>query len=72
MLLATCLISSGHADEGAGLLEPLAQANPGNATALYLLGLAYTRAGKADRAKETFTKFFATAATPAQTNYLDG
>src|SRR5271168_3116265 len=47
MLLATCLTFSGHPDQGLGLLKPLVAGDDPDPAALYLLGVAYSRAGQA-------------------------
>src|ERR1700691_5308866 len=51
MLLATCLTFSGHADQGLSLLKPLIAGDDPDPAALYLLGVAYSRAGQAQPAQ---------------------
>ena len=51
MLLATCLTFSGHAEDGIGLLKPLTEAGDQDSAALYLLGVAYSRAGQPQQAQ---------------------
>src|ERR1700733_11066496 len=63
MLLATCLTFSGHADQGLSLLKPLTDTPDADPAALYLLGVAYARAGQAEQAQDVFTKLFANSAT---------
>src|SRR3984885_9408384 len=72
MLLATCVTFNGHPDQGLGLLKPLTDAENPDPAALYLLGVAYARAGQAQAAQDVFTKLFADSATPAQANFLLG
>ena len=61
MLLATCLTFSGHPDQGLGLLKPLTEADNPDPAALYLLGVAYARAGQAQQAQQVFSKLLPTA-----------
>jgi Flp pilus assembly protein TadD len=63
---------SGHPDQGLGLLKPLTETEDPDPAALYLLGVAYARAGQAQQAQDVFTKLFAGSATPAQANALLG
>src|ERR1700761_4466116 len=56
MLLATCLTFSGHPDQGLSLLKPLTGTADADPAALYLLGVAYARAGQAQPAQEVVTK----------------
>src|SRR3984957_11997084 len=70
MLLATCLTFSGHPDQGLGLLKPLTEAGNPDPAALYLLGVAYARAGQAQQAQEVFSKLFADRGPAGQANFL--
>ena len=73
MLLATCLTFSGHPDQGLSFVEAVDRtAEDADPAALYLLGVAYARAGQAQAAQDVFTKLFADSATPAQANFLLG
>src|ERR1700693_1953221 len=72
MLLATCLTFSGHPDQGLSLLRPLTEVEDPDPAALYLLGVAYARAGQAQPAQDVFTRLFSGSATPAQANFLVG
>ena len=56
MLLATCLTFSGHPDQGLSLLKLLTEGEDADPAALYLLGVAYARAGQAQPAEDVFTR----------------
>jgi Flp pilus assembly protein TadD len=70
LLLATCLTFSGQPDQGLALLKPLTDAQEPDPAALYLLGVAYARAGQAQQAQDVFTRLFSNSVTPAQANFL--
>ena len=70
-LLATCLAYSEKPGEAITLLQPLATAGSADRGALYILGIAYNRAGQAQAAQETLGRVFAEA-PPAQRAFLLG
>src|ERR1700721_2686442 len=63
MLLATCLTFSGHPDQGLSLLKPLTDTGDADPAALYLLGVAYSRAGQAQQAQDVFPQLFPSRST---------
>src|ERR1700739_1228875 len=70
-LYATCLVYGGKAKEALEVLKPLAEAKPDPAT-LYLLGVAYNRAGQNAEGEQVFAKMLSTEETKAQASYLLG
>ncbi len=71
MLTATCLAYTGKAQEAITLLQPLTSAGQENRAALYLLGIAYLRAGKTEDARAVLNRVFAEAPA-AQGSFLLG
>lgn len=70
-LLATCLIYSGKPLEAVQLLQPLAGGSAPDRGALYLLGIAYTRADRQEDARAALGQLFA-GSPPAQQAFLLG
>ena len=70
-LLATCRLSLGQYDRALATLQPLAEAEPGNAGVLYMLGVSLTRLKRTDQAHEAFARMMS-AVSPAQANFLMG
>lgn len=70
-LLATCLTYSGKPGDAIDLLLPLTGANSQDRGALYVLGIAYTRADQPQRAREALGRVFAEA-PPSQQSFLLG
>ena len=72
MLLATCLTFQWTCRSRSRPAEAVDRSGESDSAALYLLGVAYARAGQAQAAQEVFTRLFADSATPAQANFLLG
>lgn len=70
-LLATCRLALGQYEPALAVLRPLLAAEPGNPSALSMLGVALTRLKRTDEAHEAFAKMM-DAVSPAQANFLMG
>jgi tetratricopeptide (TPR) repeat protein len=70
-LLATSLVYGGEPTAALELLKPLADSHVDLAT-LYLLGVAYSRAGQVEAGEAVFAKLLSDTATKAQTSFLLG
>src|SRR5215469_8017062 len=70
-LLATALVFGGKPAEAIGLLEPAARKDPDPA-AVYLLGVAYYKAGQVEAGKQMFHEMLANASTKTQASFLLG
>ncbi len=70
-LLATCLAYTGKPKDAISLLLPVAGPNSQDRGALYVLGIAYTRADQPEQAREVLGRVFAEA-PPSQQSFLLG
>ena len=70
-LYATCLVYGGHEKDALEILNTLTQGK-GDPAALYLLGVAYTRAGQKTAGEEAFARMLSSQDTKAQANFLLG
>lgn len=70
-LLATCLTYTGDASSAIDVLAPLTGLASEDRGALYILGVAYTRGDKPEKARETLSRVFA-GAPAAQAAFLFG
>ncbi len=68
-LLATCLVYGGQPAAALDLLKALEDKKPDPAT-LYLLGVAYTRAGQAEAGEKVFAKLLTDTTTKAQASFV--
>jgi tetratricopeptide (TPR) repeat protein len=70
-LLSTCLTYTGQPKDAIALLVPLTGAGSQDRGALYILGIAYTRADQPGQAREVLGRVFAEA-PPSQQSFLLG
>jgi len=70
-LLGTCLVFGGKPQEALDLLKPAADQNP-DPTTVYLLGVAYARAGQTELGKQVFSNLLNSSQTHAQASFMLG